>query len=66
MKHGPHEILSLIALGGRGESARRRDPVGRELTIKIFAERLADRLPQKPVRYKKLLDSLWHIIKKLI
>jgi hypothetical protein len=38
--------------------------VGRELTIKVSAERLSDRLRAKPVRYKKLLDSAWQVIKK--
>src|SRR6478672_6089197 len=41
---GPYEILAPIGAGGMGEVYRARDPrMGREVAIKISAERFSDR-----------------------
>src|SRR6266852_6000119 len=41
---GPYEILSGIGAGGMGEVYRARDPrMGREVAIKVSAERFSDR-----------------------
>jgi serine/threonine-protein kinase len=41
---GPYEILSLLGAGGMGEVYRARDPrMGREVAIKVSAERFSDR-----------------------
>ncbi|MCU1235578.1 MAG: serine/threonine protein kinase [Candidatus Solibacter sp.] len=43
-KLGPYEILAPIGAGGMGEVYRARDPrVGREVAIKVSAERFSDR-----------------------
>jgi eukaryotic-like serine/threonine-protein kinase len=47
-KLGPYEILSLIGAGGMGEVYRARDPrMGREVAIKISAERFSDRFSRE-------------------
>ncbi len=45
---GPYEILSPIGAGGMGEVYRARDPrMGREVAIKISAERFSDRFSRE-------------------
>ena len=45
---GPYEILSPIGAGGMGEVYRARDPrMGREVAIKISAERFSDRFERE-------------------
>src|ERR1043165_7275773 len=41
---GPYEIVASLAAGGMGEVYRARDPrMGRDIAIKISAERFSDR-----------------------
>jgi serine/threonine-protein kinase len=45
---GPYEILALIGAGGMGEVYRARDPrMGREVAIKVSAERFSDRFERE-------------------
>jgi serine/threonine-protein kinase len=45
---GPYEILSPLGAGGMGEVYRARDPrMGREVAIKISAERFSDRFERE-------------------
>jgi len=45
---GPYEILSPLGVGGMGEVYRARDPrMGREVAIKISAERFSDRFERE-------------------
>ena len=45
---GPYEILALIGAGGMGEVYRARDPrVGREVAIKLAAERFSERFSRE-------------------
>jgi eukaryotic-like serine/threonine-protein kinase len=45
---GPYEILARIGAGGMGEVYRARDPrMGREVAIKISAERFSDRFSRE-------------------
>src|SRR6516225_11214852 len=45
---GPYEVLALIGAGGMGEVYRARDPrMGREVAIKISAERFSDRFERE-------------------
>jgi eukaryotic-like serine/threonine-protein kinase len=45
---GPYEIVALIGAGGMGEVYRARDPrMGREVAIKVSAERFSDRLERE-------------------
>src|ERR1700689_2129996 len=45
---GPYEILARIGVGGMGEVYRARDPrMGREVAIKISAERFSDRFSRE-------------------
>src|ERR1700686_1163040 len=45
---GPYEILAPIGAGGMGEVYRARDPrMGREVAIKISAERFSDRFSRE-------------------
>jgi serine/threonine protein kinase len=47
-KLGPYEILDLIGAGGMGEVYRARDPrMGREVAIKVSAERFNDRFQRE-------------------
>jgi serine/threonine protein kinase len=47
-KLGPYEILAPIGAGGMGEVYRARDPrMGREVAIKLSAERFSDRLERE-------------------
>src|SRR5215470_7332499 len=47
-KLGPYEIVSLIGAGGMGEVYRARDPrMGREVAIKVAAERFSDRFERE-------------------
>src|ERR1700683_5007250 len=47
-KLGPYEILALIGAGGMGEVYRARDPrMGRDVAIKISAERFSDRFSRE-------------------
>jgi len=47
-KLGPYEILAPIGAGGMGEVYRARDPrMGREVAIKISAERFSDRFSRE-------------------
>src|SRR5215469_14326554 len=46
--HGPYEILAPIGAGGMGEVYRARDPrMGREVAIKLSAERFSDRFERE-------------------
>jgi len=46
---GPYEILSAIGAGGRGEVYKALDPrVGREVAIKVAAEKFGDALYGSP------------------
>src|SRR6266446_4460145 len=45
---GPYEILAPLGAGGMGEVYRARDPrMGREVAIKISAERFSDRFERE-------------------
>src|SRR5262245_8167993 len=45
---GPYEILTPLGAGGMGEVYRARDPrMGREVAIKISAERFSDRFERE-------------------
>src|SRR6516225_9238547 len=45
---GPYEVLALIGAGGMGEVHRARDPrMGREVAIKVSAERFSDRFERE-------------------
>src|SRR5215468_4075432 len=45
---GPYEILAPLGTGGMGEVYRARDPrMGREVAIKVSAERFTDRLERE-------------------
>jgi serine/threonine protein kinase len=45
---GPYEIVALIGSGGMGEVYRARDPrMGREVAIKVSAERFSDRFERE-------------------
>src|SRR5215467_4970084 len=45
---GPYEILAPIGAGGMGEVYRARDPrMGREVAIKVSAERFSDRFERE-------------------
>src|ERR1700736_6208313 len=45
---GPYEIVALIGAGGMGEVYRARDPrMGREVAIKVSAERFSDRVERE-------------------
>src|SRR6266567_9298265 len=45
---GPYEILSPLGAGGMGEVYRARDPrMGREVAIKVSAERFSDRFARE-------------------
>ena len=45
---GPYEILGLLGAGGMGEVYRARDPrMGREVAIKVSAERFSDRFDRE-------------------
>src|SRR6266571_7548746 len=47
-KLGPYEILTMIGAGGMGEVYRARDPrMGREVAIKVSAERFSDRFERE-------------------
>src|SRR5215472_18505733 len=47
-KLGPYEILALVGAGGMGEVYRAKDPrMGRDVAIKISAERFSDRLSRE-------------------
>ena len=47
-KLGHYEILSLIGAGGMGEVYRARDPrVGRDVAIKVSADRFSDRFDRE-------------------
>src|SRR5947209_11314633 len=47
-KLGPYEILSPLGAGGMGEVYRARDPrMGREVAIKLSAERFSDRFERE-------------------
>src|SRR5215831_4796557 len=45
---GPYEIVALIGAGGMGQVYRARDPrMGREVAIKLSAERFSDRFERE-------------------
>src|SRR5438128_3312202 len=45
---GPYEIVAMIGAGGMGEVYRARDPrMGREVAIKVSAERFNDRFERE-------------------
>src|SRR6202165_1377712 len=45
---GPYEIVALIGAGGMGEVYRARDPrMGRDVAIKVSAERFSDRFERE-------------------
>src|SRR5262252_5396333 len=45
---GPYEIIASIGAGGMGEVYRARDPLmGREVAIKLSAERFSDRFERE-------------------
>src|SRR5262249_62359662 len=45
---GPYEIVSPLGAGGMGEVYRARDPrMGREVAIKVSAERFSDRFERE-------------------
>src|ERR1700733_9658389 len=47
-KLGPYEILSALGAGGMGEVYRARDPrMGRDVAIKVSAERFSDRFSRE-------------------
>src|SRR5579863_10506991 len=54
---GPYEIGALLGAGGMGEVYRARDPrVGREVAIKVSADRFSERFE----REAKVIASLNH------
>src|SRR5579864_9442283 len=56
-KLGPYEILALIGAGGMGEVYRARDPrLGRDVAIKVSAERFSERFE----REARVIASLNH------
>lgn len=56
-KLGPYEIVSLLGKGGMGEVYRARDPrVGRDVAIKVAAERFGERFE----REARVIASLNH------
>jgi len=56
-KLGPYEILALVGAGGMGEVYRARDTrVGREVAIKVSAERFGERFE----REARVIASLNH------
>src|SRR6266571_3761385 len=56
-KLGPYEIIALLGAGGMGEVYRARDPrVGREVAIKVSAERFSERFD----REARVIASLNH------
>src|SRR6266700_642520 len=56
-KLGPYEIVALLGAGGMGEVYRARDPrVGREVAIKVSADRFSERFE----REAKVIASLNH------
>ena len=45
---GPYETLALIGAGGMGEVYRARDPrMGRDVAVKVSAERFSDRFSRE-------------------
>jgi serine/threonine protein kinase len=45
---GPYEILGSLGAGGMGEVYRARDPrMGREVAIKVSADRFSDRFERE-------------------
>src|SRR5436309_15469055 len=45
---GPYEILTPLGAGGMGEVCRARDPrMGREVAIKVSAQRFSDRFERE-------------------
>ena len=47
-KLGHYEIIAMIGSGGMGEVYRARDPrVGREIAIKVAAERFSERFDRE-------------------
>ncbi len=57
-KLGPYEVLASIGAGGMGEVYRARDPrVGREVAIKVSAERFSERFE----REARAIASLNHV-----
>src|SRR6202011_5478435 len=47
-KLGPYEIVGLIGKGGMGEVYRARDPrLGRDVAIKVAAERFSERFDRE-------------------
>ncbi len=45
---GPYEIVAMLGAGGMGEVYRARDPrMGREVAIKVSAERFSDRFERE-------------------
>src|SRR5205085_6242855 len=56
-KLGPYEIVSLLGKGGMGEVYRARDPrLGREVAIKVSAQRFSERFE----REARVIASLNH------
>src|SRR5512135_3311134 len=54
---GPYEIVALIGAGGMGEVYRARDPrLGRDVAIKVSAERFSERFE----REARVIASLNH------